>query len=48
VTQHMLIEQSGRLEQFQWFVRAHLEDSSGSISTSGTRTEKSAARRARR
>src|SRR6202046_4031349 len=26
VTQDMLIEQAGQLEQYQWFVRAHLED----------------------
>ena len=25
VTQDMLIEQSGELEQYHWFVRAHLE-----------------------
>lgn len=52
VTQDMLIEQAGQLEQYQWFVRAHLENASGDISTSGARTEKkaakSAARRARR
>jgi starvation-inducible DNA-binding protein len=48
VTQDMLIAQSGQLEQFHWFVRAHLENSSGAIATSGARTEKAAARRARR
>jgi starvation-inducible DNA-binding protein len=52
VTQDMLIEQAGQLEQFQWFIRAHLEDASGEISTGGARTERraatSAARRARR
>jgi starvation-inducible DNA-binding protein len=52
VTQDMLIEQAGQLEQYQWFVRAHLENASGHISTEGARTEKgaanSAARRARR
>lgn len=52
VTQDMLIEQAGRLEQYQWFVRAHLENASGEISTAGARTEKraakTAARRARR
>jgi starvation-inducible DNA-binding protein len=47
VTQDMLIAQSSQLEQFQWFVRAHLEDSSGSLITAGARTEKSAARRSR-
>jgi starvation-inducible DNA-binding protein len=48
VTQDMLIGQSGQLEMFHWFVRAHLENSSGEIKTSGARTEKAAARRARR
>ena len=47
VTQDMLIEQAGQLEQYQWFVRAHLEDPSGSLATSGTRTEKQAAARTR-
>lgn len=31
VTQDMLIEQTQQLEQFQWFVRAHLETSSGKL-----------------
>jgi starvation-inducible DNA-binding protein len=44
----MLIEQSGQLEMFHWFGRAHLESASGEIKTAGARTEKSAARRARR
>jgi starvation-inducible DNA-binding protein len=35
VTQDLLIEQSAKLEQYQWFVRAHLEDSSGALSTAG-------------
>ncbi|HVV30654.1 MAG TPA: DNA starvation/stationary phase protection protein [Mycobacteriales bacterium] len=48
VTQDMLIEQAGQLEQFHWFVRAHLEDSSGRLSTRGAKTEKQGARRARR
>jgi starvation-inducible DNA-binding protein len=48
VTQDMLIEQAGALEKFHWLVRAHLEDSRGDLKTSGTRTEKGAARRARR
>jgi starvation-inducible DNA-binding protein len=47
VSQDMLISQSAQLEQFQWFVRAHLENSAGVLSTTGTKTEKSAARRAR-
>jgi len=48
VTQDMLIGQSAQLEQFHWFVRAHLENASGTLTTGGARTEKSAARRARR
>jgi starvation-inducible DNA-binding protein len=48
VTQDMLIEQAGQLEQFHWFVRAHLEDPSGSLATSGARTEQQAATRARK
>jgi starvation-inducible DNA-binding protein len=48
VTQDLLITQSQQLEMFQWFVRAHLENASGTLSTGGARTEKSAARRARR
>ncbi|HEY2042537.1 MAG TPA: DNA starvation/stationary phase protection protein [Jatrophihabitans sp.] len=48
VTQDMLIEQSAALEQFHWFVRAHLENPSGQLATAGSRTESAAARRARR
>lgn len=48
VTQDMLIEQAGQLEQYQWFVRAHLEDPSGSLATSGARTEQQAAARTRK
>jgi starvation-inducible DNA-binding protein len=47
VTQDMLIGQSAQLEQFQWFVRAHLENAAGTLSTQRTRIEKSAARSAR-
>jgi starvation-inducible DNA-binding protein len=31
VTEDMLIEHIGKLEQFQWFVRAHQEDGSGRL-----------------
>jgi starvation-inducible DNA-binding protein len=48
VTQDLLIAQAGQLEQFQWFVRAHLENSSGRLSTTGAHTEAGAARRSRR
>jgi starvation-inducible DNA-binding protein len=48
VTQDLLIAHSGQLEQFHWFVRAHLENAEGQLSTAGATTEKSAARRGRR
>jgi starvation-inducible DNA-binding protein len=48
VTQDMLIGQSGQLEQFHWFIRAHLETPDGSLSTGSSRTEKTAAKRARK
>lgn len=43
VTQDMLIAQSSELEQYQWFVRAHLESSDGSLGSAGATTEKAAA-----
>ena len=46
VSQDMLIGQAHQLEEFHWFVRAHLESPDGSLSTSGARTEKAAAKRA--
>lgn len=48
VTQDLLIAQSGQLEQFHWFVRAHLENESGTLLTDGARDEKTAARRGKR
>jgi starvation-inducible DNA-binding protein len=48
VTQDMLIGHSAQLEQFHWFVRAHLEDRRGTLATAGARTEKGAARRSAR
>jgi starvation-inducible DNA-binding protein len=48
VTQDMLIGQSRQLEQFHWFVRAHLETRSGSLTTANASTEKGAAKRARK
>ena len=47
VTHGMLVKHSGELEQFHWFVRAHLENADGSLATRGARTEKGAARQAR-
>lgn len=46
VTQDMLIGQSGQLEQYHWFVRAHLENSGGALTTGDAKTEQAAARRA--
>ncbi len=46
VTQDLLIAQSGQLEQFHWFVRAHLENAGGELSTAGAKAEKPAARKA--
>ncbi len=46
VTQDMLIGQSRQLEQFHWFIRAHLEASDGSLSTGNATHETTAARRA--
>jgi len=46
VTQDLLIGQNEKLELFQWFVRAHLEDSSGRLATQGENTEQGAAAKA--
>jgi starvation-inducible DNA-binding protein len=43
VTQDMLIGQSEKLEQFQWFVRAHIETSGGELTNAGATTEVEAA-----
>jgi starvation-inducible DNA-binding protein len=43
----MLIEHTGEMEKFQWFVRAHLENAGGSLKHGGKKTEKSAARAAK-
>ena len=48
MTQDMLIKHAADLEQFHWFVRAHLENADGTLNTGGARTEKSAARKATR
>jgi starvation-inducible DNA-binding protein len=44
----MLIAQSTQLEQFHWFVRAHLEAPDGSLTTGAAKTEKAAASRAKK
>jgi starvation-inducible DNA-binding protein len=47
VTQDLLIGQTETLEQFHWFVRAHLEDAGGHLADAGDSTERSAASSAR-
>jgi starvation-inducible DNA-binding protein len=47
VTEDLLIGQTGELEQFHWFIRAHLENSTGQLATEGTTTEADAADAAR-
>ena len=48
VSQDIMIEHSGELEKFQWFVRAHLENSGGQLANQGETTEKGAASRAKK
>jgi starvation-inducible DNA-binding protein len=48
VSQDMLIGQAADLEKFHWFVRAHLENAGGELSTRGSTTEVAAARKATR
>ncbi|MFD6897016.1 Dps family protein [Rhodococcus sp. NPDC060086] len=47
ITEDLLIGQTGQLEKFQWFVRAHLESASGTLSNADAHTEKNAAKAAR-
>ncbi|RZK86282.1 MAG: DNA starvation/stationary phase protection protein [Rhodococcus sp. (in: high G+C Gram-positive bacteria)] len=47
ITEDLLIGQTGELEKFQWFVRAHLENSGGSLSNNGAHSEKQAAAQVR-
>ena len=47
VSQDLLIGHAGELEKFQWFVRAHLESSGGTLVHEGESTEKGAANQAR-
>ncbi len=46
VTEDMLIGQTGAMEQYQWFVRAHLQDDDGNLSTSNATSETQAAAQA--
>ena len=43
VSQGLLVDQSAALEQQQWFLRAHLEDSAGGMQHAGALTEHAAA-----
>lgn len=43
VTEDLLIDQIGKLELFQWFIRAHLENTSGVLSTADAEGEAEAA-----
>lgn len=47
VTQDTLISQADKLEMYQWFVRAHLEDRSGQLQHEGAGSEGEAARAVR-
>jgi starvation-inducible DNA-binding protein len=47
VSEDMLIGHSAELEKFQWFVRAHLENSGGELVTEGAKSEKAAASKAK-
>ncbi|MFE2060309.1 MULTISPECIES: Dps family protein [unclassified Streptomyces] len=46
VTEDLLIEHLRSLEQFQWFVRAHLENSAGALTTADAGSETQAAAKA--
>ncbi len=48
VTQDILIEHAAQLEEFQWFVRAHLKNAGGKLAHEGSATERDAERSARR
>jgi starvation-inducible DNA-binding protein len=47
ITEDLLIGQSAELEQFQWFVRAHLESAGGTLVSEGATSEEEAAQSAR-
>jgi starvation-inducible DNA-binding protein len=47
ISEDLLIGQSAQLEQFQWFVRAHLEDGSGNLVNEGAATEEEAVAKAK-
>lgn len=43
ITEDMFIAQTNQIELFHWFVRAHLEDKGGNLSTAGASSETEAA-----
>jgi starvation-inducible DNA-binding protein len=45
VTEDMIISQVAGLEQFHWFIRAHLENNAGDLATEGATTEAAAAKK---
>jgi starvation-inducible DNA-binding protein len=47
ITEDILIGQTGELEQFQWFMRSHLETSEGDLAHQDASTEKDAAKKAK-
>ncbi|MBC2932354.1 Dps family protein [Nocardioides sp. zg-1228] len=48
VTEDILTGQTGELEQYQWFIRAHLQGASGALVSEGAKDEVDAARKATR
>lgn len=48
VTEDMLIGHAAELEKFQWFVRAHLENSGGHLANEGKKSEKGAANKVKK
>ena len=46
ITEDMVIGQARQLELFHWFVRAHLENTGGGLSTADAKSEKTAAQAA--
>ena len=47
VTEDLFVSQAGELEQFQWFIRAHLENAGGQLAHEGATSENQAADSAR-
>lgn len=43
ITEDILISQTGEMELFQWFIRAHLQDDEGTLSSGAATTQKEAA-----